>query len=54
MVGVAVGWCWFGGGVGVFWWRFRGEVCVVRGFVQFFAKELKNDILNYSNYVLTI
>ena len=30
MVGVVVGWGWFGGGVGVVWWWFGGDVRVVR------------------------
>ena len=31
MVGVVVGWGWFGGGVGVVCWWFGGDVRVVRG-----------------------
>ena len=30
MVGVVVGWGWFGGGLGVVWWWFEGDVRVVR------------------------
>ena len=31
MVGVVVGWGWFGVGVGMVWWWFGGGVRVVRG-----------------------